>query len=86
MPRCDHLTGSESASSSNGTIELQVDHAQSRIPEVMLQAVRNDAVIRSVGLHEPTLEDVFLKFTGKRIRAAEGSANSMIAKMHRRRR
>ena len=75
-----------SASSSNGTIELQVDHAQSRIPEVMLQAVRNDAVIRSVGLHEPTLEDVFLKFTGKRIRAAEGSANSMIAKMHRRRR
>ena len=57
-----------SASSSNGTIELQVDHAQSRIPEVMLQAVRNDAVIRSVGLHEPTLEDVFVALTGRHLR------------------
>jgi ABC-2 type transport system ATP-binding protein len=59
---------------SNGSIELMVDHAESRIPEIMLTACRNDVVIRSVGLHEPTLEDVFLKYTGKKIREAE-SAN-----------
>lgn len=59
---------------SNGIIELMVDHAESRIPEIMLTACRSDVAIRSVGLHEPTLEDVFLKFTGKKIREAE-SAN-----------
>lgn len=64
----------KSTRQSNGTIELMVDHAESRIPEIMLTACRSDVVIRSVGLHEPTLEDVFLKFTGKKIREAE-SAN-----------
>lgn len=64
----------KSTHQSNGTIELMVDHAESRIPEIMLTACHSDVVIRSVGLHEPTLEDVFLKFTGKKIREAE-SAN-----------
>lgn len=71
------LSGSgwiKSAHISNGTIELMVDHAQSRIPEIIISASRNNVVIMSVGLHEPTLEDVFLKFTGKKIREAE-SAN-----------
>jgi ABC-2 type transport system ATP-binding protein len=71
---------------SNGTIELRVDHAQSRIPEVMQEACRNNAVISSVGLHEPTLEDVFLKFTGKKMRATEGAGNAMHAIMMRGRR
>jgi hypothetical protein len=38
-----------------------------------------------VSLHEPTLEDVFLKFTGKKMRTAEGSVNPMQSMMHRRR-
>jgi ABC-2 type transport system ATP-binding protein len=71
---------------SNGTIELRVDRAQSRIPEVMQEACRNNAVVSSVGLHEPTLEDVFLKFTGKKMRAAEGAGNAMHAIMMRGRR
>jgi len=72
---------------SNGTIELMVDHAESRIPEIILNASRSNVAIRSVGLHEPTLEDVFLRFTGKKIREAE-SANQgrMIARMWHRRR
>lgn len=76
----------KSTHQSNGTIELMVDHAESRIPEIMLTACRGDVVIRSVGLHEPTLEDVFLKFTGKKIREAE-SANQgrMMARIWHRR-
>lgn len=76
----------KSAHQSNGTVELMVDHAESRIPEIMLTACRGDVVIRSVGLHEPTLEDVFLKFTGKKIREAE-SANQgrMMARIWHRR-
>ena len=36
----------KSAVYSNGIIEIMVDHAQSRIPEVMQEACRNNAVIR----------------------------------------
>ncbi len=54
-----------------------MDHAQSRIPEIMLEANRNSAVITSVSLHKPTLEDVFLKYTGRKIRDLPGSGGSM---------
>ncbi|MDM7935030.1 MAG: ATP-binding cassette domain-containing protein [Methanothrix sp.] len=74
-----------SATCTDGTISLMVDHAQSRIPEIMQHASRVNAVIRSVGMHEPTLEDVFLKFTGRKIRTEE-AAGGIMAQMHRRRR
>ena len=76
----------KSTATSNGTIELRVDRAQARIPEVMIEAYKSKVFIKSVGLHEPTLEDVFLKFTGKKIREAEGAGNPMraMAMMHRR--
>jgi len=35
--------------------------------------------IRSVSMHEPTLEDVFLKFTGKKIREAESAGAGRMA-------
>jgi ABC-2 type transport system ATP-binding protein len=74
----------KSAAISNGTIELMVDHAQSRIPEIVIEARNNNVIIKTVGLHEPTLEDVFLKFTGRKMRATEGSISPMHV-MHRRR-
>jgi ABC-2 type transport system ATP-binding protein len=58
---------------SDGRIKLGVDKAEARLPDIMLDACRSNTVIRSVSIHEPTLEDVFLKFTGKNIRQAEGS-------------
>jgi ABC-2 type transport system ATP-binding protein len=76
----------KSTATSNGTIELRVDHAQARIPEVMVEAYKNKVFIKSLTLHEPTLEDVFLKFTGKKIRETEGAGSPMraMAMMHRR--
>lgn len=74
----------KSINSNNGTIELQVDHAQSRIPKIMLEANRNSVVITSVGLRKPTLEDAFLKYTGKKIRDTAGDSNSMENMMFRR--
>jgi ABC-2 type transport system ATP-binding protein len=70
----------KSVDCTNGTTEVMVDHAQSRIPEVMALACKNNVLIKTVGLHEPTLEDVFLKFTGKKMRA-EGAAINMKAMM-----
>jgi ABC-2 type transport system ATP-binding protein len=75
-----------SAAVSNGNIELMADHAQARVPDVMAQAYKSNAVVKSVGFHEPTLEDVFIKFTGRKIREAEGPANIMRAMMMHRRR
>ncbi len=70
----------------DGTVELMVDHAQLRIPEIIRDAC-SGVVIRSVSIHEPTLEDVFLKFTGKKIRESEAAGGSAImrAMMKRRR-
>ncbi len=76
--------GVKSATSSDGSIELLVDNAKSRMPEIMKEACKTDAIIKSVNLHEPTLEDVFLKLTGKKMRDAEKAANPMMA-VHRRR-
>ncbi|MGA9097426.1 MAG: ATP-binding cassette domain-containing protein, partial [Methanotrichaceae archaeon] len=76
----------KSTTSFNGTIELLVDHAQARVPEVMASAYENNVSIKSVALHEPTLEDVFLKFTGKKMREAEASGGMMHAMMMHRRR
>jgi ABC-2 type transport system ATP-binding protein len=75
----------KSTSTSGESVELRVDHAQLRIPQLMEAAYRDGVIIRSVGLHAPTLEDVFLKFTGRKIREAEGSRNAMHAMMPRRR-
>jgi ABC-2 type transport system ATP-binding protein len=74
----------KSINSNNGTIELQVDHAQSRIPEIMLEANRNSVVITSVGLRKPTLEDAFLKYTGRKIRDTTADGNSTANMMFRR--
>ncbi len=61
-----------SIQTSNGEVQLHVDHAQARMPEIMAIAYRHDVAIASVSMHEPTLEDVFLKFTGRKIRAEGG--------------
>ncbi len=70
----------------DGSIELMVDHAQSRVPEVMQEACKNNVAITSVSQHEPTLEDVFLKFTGRKIRDAEASGQGRMQMMMPRRR
>ncbi|MBN1324128.1 MAG: ATP-binding cassette domain-containing protein [Methanotrichaceae archaeon] len=62
-----------SIQTSNGEVQLHVDHAQVRMPEIMTLAYRNGVGIESVSMHEPTLEDVFLKFTGRKIRAEGGA-------------
>lgn len=73
------------AKASNGAIELRVDHAQARVPEVMQVACRYGVAIKSVALHEPTLEDVFLKLTGRKMREAEAAGMLHAFLMHRRR-
>ena len=57
----------------NGLV-LNVKNAENKVPHIVQIADNNGITIGSIDLHKPTLEDVFLHFTGKRIRE-EGADN-----------
>jgi ABC-2 type transport system ATP-binding protein len=56
-------------------LNLGMEHGERRIPELVQLAQRSGAAIHSVNLHKPSLEDVFLNFTGRTIRDEEGEGN-----------
>ncbi len=59
-------------------MDLSVRNGEQRIPEVMAIAAKEGVKILSVNLHKPSLEDVFIHYTGKAIREEEaGSADRM---------
>ncbi|MDD1674992.1 MAG: ATP-binding cassette domain-containing protein [Methanomicrobiales archaeon] len=54
-------------------IVLTVEFGEKRVPELISHAQEHGLKILSVSLHKPSLEDVFLQFTGKSIREHEVS-------------
>jgi len=87
----DHDRGLASLLQSFGWIEwmrqdgkvtnVGMKDGRTRIPEIVLAAHQAGITIKSVNLHEPDLEDVFLKFTGKKIRDEEGDAKEYLKRM-----
>ena len=57
----------------DGMLGLTMDHGAERIPEIIELAQKEKVKIKSVDLHKPSLEDVFIHFTGKTIRETEAS-------------
>ena len=49
-------------------VTLKMERGDLRIPAIMGVARKSGIEIRSVNLRKPSLEDVFLHFTGRRIR------------------
>ena len=56
-------------------LSLSMERGERRIPELIQLAQRSGAVVNCVNLHKPSLEDVFLNFTGRTIREEEGEGN-----------
>jgi len=54
-------------------LHLLVDNGGHRIPEIVNLVSGSGVVLESVDLHKPTLDDVFLAFTGRSIRDERGS-------------
>jgi ABC-2 type transport system ATP-binding protein len=52
----------------DGHINLYVERPEKRIPRIIEMANRVKVEINSANIHRPTLEDVFLHYTGRRIR------------------
>jgi len=56
----------------DGFVDLSVENGEKRIAEIVCLAPQYSVAVTSVNLHHPSLEDVFLNFTGKTIREQEG--------------
>ncbi len=68
-------------STRDNVIDFTVENGERRIPEIVIFAQKNGIIVTSVDLRKPSLEDVFIKYTGKSIRDEEGS---MLDSMRRR--
>ncbi len=55
----------------DGGLKLNVTNGETRIPRVISLAHRYGIFINAVNLRKPSLEDVFIRFTGKTIREEE---------------
>ena len=55
----------------DSSLFLSVRHGEKKIPEIIEIAQSNNIKITSIELHKPTLDDVFLYYTGRRIREQE---------------
>jgi ABC-2 type transport system ATP-binding protein len=57
----------------NGFVTIHVHDASKKVAEIIKRAEKNKIRILSTMIHKPSLEDVFLYFTGKTIREQEAS-------------
>ena len=55
-------------------VDLTVEEGEKRIPEIVVLAQKHKIGIASISLRKPSLEDVFIHYTGKTIREEAGSA------------
>jgi len=77
----------KTANQYDGVLTMTMERGERRIPELVTLAQTRGAAVRSVNLHKPSLEDVFLHFTGSTIRDREasiGDRNRMMMGMRRR--
>lgn len=66
---CDVYRGKDCRVSSRGsTVHITVQNGERRIPQILQLAAEANVRIESVSLRKPTLEDVFLHYTGHAIR------------------
>jgi ABC-2 type transport system ATP-binding protein len=68
----------------NGTIEITVRNGKAMLPRIVETATQNNIYIESISLREPNLEDVFLHYTGRMIRADGGKEFHGISAIQRR--
>jgi ABC-2 type transport system ATP-binding protein len=54
-------------------LELRVDDGEKLLPKVVETAAKNNMNVEAVVMREPSLEDVFLHYTGRAIRPEEGN-------------
>jgi len=69
----------------NGNVEVTVKNGKNMLPRIVETATQNKIFVESISLREPNLEDVFLHYTGRTIRADSSREPHGIAAIKRRR-
>ncbi|MBP1908687.1 ATP-binding cassette domain-containing protein [Methanolobus bombayensis] len=67
-------------------ITISIQNAEQHVARIVNIASENNIGIKSLSIHKPTLEDVFLHFTGRTIREEEASAKDKMRMMRKVRR
>jgi ABC-2 type transport system ATP-binding protein len=62
----------------SGILHLNVKEGDKKIPRIIRIASRFEVIITAVNLHRPSLEDVFIKITGKTIREEEAAPEKVM--------
>jgi len=72
----------------DGELAVYVNNGESAIPSIMSLMTSEGIAVKTISMSRPSLDDVFLKYTGRTIRAQEGTRTTMvqIRKMGNRRR
>jgi ABC-2 type transport system ATP-binding protein len=73
LDRFKNLDWIKTMKSHNGVLSLTMERGERRIPELITAANQAGVQVTCVHLHKPSLEDVFLHFTGRRIREEQAS-------------
>ncbi len=71
----------QGVSHGDGIINLSVKRGEEKIPLLINFAQKENLAVQFVSLHKPTLEDVFIDFTGRNIREENGSTKTLIRDM-----
>lgn len=66
----------------DGKVMITVERAEEKIPDIIKTADKNDIQVKSVMMKKPSLEDVFLHYTGRSIREENGHQDPVFRKMH----
>jgi len=66
--RCKSLKYVQSVNSTNGLIQIGVDSGNRRLVELIELANKSNYSIEDVSVSKPSLDDVFLKYTGRQLR------------------
>ena len=69
---------------SEGSLELTVPRGKVLLPKIVDVATRHGIAVDAVSVREPSLEDVFIHFTGREIRVEGGSELHGLAAIRRR--
>jgi len=75
----------ESVKVHDSNVTIGTKEIEKKLPLIMRMAERNNIEIKSIDIRKPTLEDVFLYYTGRKIREQEASGSEQLKRrfMHR---
>jgi len=63
----------------NDGIRIKVRNGEEKAPEILESLVKNGIKISRMSITEPTMDEVYMEFTGKRLRDEDASAQEMFA-------